>query len=131
MRILKPTLLTLLALIVTVRAQDPRGTFAGRITDSTGAVLPGVEVRVTKTDTDVTATAVSNDAGLFTVPFLLPGLYRVSAELPGFDLHRAATVPPHRGRVRQEVEQVLDGITPAADGQAFQDFGDEDEEHDH
>ncbi len=65
-------------------AQDPRGTMLGRVADSTGAVVPGVEVRATNAQTGVTITALTNDRGNYNMPFLLPAVYRVTAELPGF-----------------------------------------------
>jgi Carboxypeptidase regulatory-like domain/TonB dependent receptor-like, beta-barrel len=65
-------------------AQESRGTIIGRITDASGAVMPGVEVKATNTATNVIATAVTNAAGSFNIPFLLPGIYRVTAEITGF-----------------------------------------------
>ncbi|MBO0799391.1 MAG: carboxypeptidase regulatory-like domain-containing protein, partial [Blastocatellia bacterium] len=65
-------------------AQESRGTIIGRITDASGGTLPGVQVRVVNTATNVIATATTNEAGSFNVPFLIPGAYRVTAELNGF-----------------------------------------------
>jgi len=65
-------------------SQESRGTILGRVVDGSGAVVPGVDVRVTNVATNVTATAKTNDAGSFNVPFLLPGTYRVTAEVSGF-----------------------------------------------
>ncbi|HEY2933180.1 MAG TPA: carboxypeptidase-like regulatory domain-containing protein [Acidobacteriota bacterium] len=84
------TRVALVSLILTsiltssIFAQDPRGTITGRVTDSTGSVVPGVEVRATKLDTGVAATAITNDSGAYALPFLLPGNYRITSELPGF-----------------------------------------------
>ena len=65
-------------------AQDPRGAIRGRVADSTGAVVPNVEVRATNSATGVTASAKTNSSGNFAIPFLLPGTYTISAELTGF-----------------------------------------------
>jgi Carboxypeptidase regulatory-like domain/TonB dependent receptor len=65
-------------------AQESRGTIIGRITDASGAVMPGAEVRAVNTATNVMATAATNEAGNFNIPFLIPGTYRVTAELAGF-----------------------------------------------
>jgi Carboxypeptidase regulatory-like domain/TonB dependent receptor len=65
-------------------AQESRGTIIGRITDASGAVMPGVEVKAVNTATNVMATAATNEAGNFNIPFLIPGTYRVTAELIGF-----------------------------------------------
>lgn len=65
-------------------AQEFRGSVRGTVTDSTGAVLPGVTVTVTNIDTKVVQTAVSDGEGRFTVLYVNPGSYSVSAELSGF-----------------------------------------------
>jgi hypothetical protein len=64
--------------------QDSRGAIAGRVADSSGALMPEVEIRVTNRDTGVTAAARTNPSGHYQIPFLLPGFYTVSAEAAGF-----------------------------------------------
>jgi hypothetical protein len=56
----------------------------GRISDSTGAALPGVSVTVTQTERSQTWQAVSDARGLYRFPFLPVGAYRIVAELNGF-----------------------------------------------
>ena len=65
-------------------AQLDTGTIVGTVTDSSGAVLPGVTVTATQTATGVAQTTVTNDSGQFIFPGLRVGLYTVAAELPGF-----------------------------------------------
>jgi hypothetical protein len=65
-------------------AQDARGTIVGRITDPTGALMPGVDVRATNVATGVAAAAKTNDSGNYTLPYLIPGTYSVAAEITGF-----------------------------------------------
>jgi hypothetical protein len=65
-------------------AQDPRGTIVGRVSDASGGVIPGVEVRATNKATGVVATAKTNEAGNYILPYLLPGAYTVTAENTGF-----------------------------------------------
>jgi hypothetical protein len=65
-------------------AQDARGTIAGRVVDSTGAVIPNADVRVMNVATGVVAATKTNEAGLYTAPHLVPGTYSVTAELAGF-----------------------------------------------
>ncbi|MCS7316317.1 MAG: carboxypeptidase-like regulatory domain-containing protein, partial [Bryobacteraceae bacterium] len=67
-----------------VWAQDPRGAITGSVVDATNAVIPGVLVRATNVETGVSASATSNAAGNYHIPFLPPGTYRVTAELTGF-----------------------------------------------
>src|SRR5438552_4856247 len=57
---------------------------SGTLEDATLAVLPGVSVTATNTATGVTPSAVSNEAGAYNLPSLLPGQYKVTSELPGF-----------------------------------------------
>src|SRR5262245_25616192 len=57
---------------------------SGRVTDATGAVLPGVEVTVTQNQTGLVRTVVTNEAGLYSLPSLPIGPYRLEAALPGF-----------------------------------------------
>src|SRR5438105_513659 len=64
--------------------QISNATVSGTIEDATHAVLPGVMITATNTATGVTTTAVSNEAGTYNLPSLLPGPYKISAELPGF-----------------------------------------------
>jgi Carboxypeptidase regulatory-like domain len=59
-------------------------TLSGAASDATGALIPGVSVSATNTQTGVVTSAVSNEAGTYNFASLQPGVYRVSAELPGF-----------------------------------------------
>jgi len=58
---------------------------SGVVTDPSGALLPGVTITVTNTETSVTNTTITNESGSYNFPSLQPGqAYRVSASLPGF-----------------------------------------------
>jgi hypothetical protein len=65
-------------------AQEFRGAVLGRITDTSGAIVPGAAVRVRNTDTNTSAATKSNDSGNYQVPFLLPGNYAIQVEHEGF-----------------------------------------------
>jgi carboxypeptidase family protein/TonB-dependent receptor-like protein len=65
------------------RAQST-GTLRGTITDSQGAVTPGVTVLIRNQATGVERTVVSDETGLYVAASLAPGLYRVEAQLQGF-----------------------------------------------
>jgi hypothetical protein len=56
----------------------------GIVEDASKARIPGVEVVATNTQTGVEATVVTNDAGAYNIPNLVPGLYTLRASLPGF-----------------------------------------------
>src|SRR5205809_6785630 len=57
---------------------------SGTVKDQTGAVLPGVEVTATQTDTGIARSAVTNETGSYVLPNLPIGPYRLEASLPGF-----------------------------------------------
>src|SRR5689334_23919018 len=57
---------------------------SGTIHDASGAVLPGVEVKATQTDTGIARTTISNETGTFVLPNLPTGPYKLEAALPGF-----------------------------------------------
>ena len=59
-------------------------TFNGRVLDQGDAVLPGVTVTATNTNTGVMRTTVTNDEGQYSMPGLEPGVYDVRTELAGF-----------------------------------------------
>jgi Carboxypeptidase regulatory-like domain/TonB-dependent Receptor Plug Domain/TonB dependent receptor len=65
-------------------AQVSGGTIQGTVTDTSDAVIPGARISVTNTGTAITRTVVTNEAGFYTVPNLLPGNYRVTAAAPRF-----------------------------------------------
>ena len=56
----------------------------GRVTDQSGAVLPGVTVTVANTATGLTRTVVTDGDGSYLVSNLPPGPYRIEATLQGF-----------------------------------------------
>jgi hypothetical protein len=57
---------------------------SGTAKDQSGAVLPGVEITVTKTDTGITRYTITNETGSYVLPNLAIGPYRLEAALPGF-----------------------------------------------
>src|SRR5438034_1888529 len=57
---------------------------SGTVKDQTGAVLPGVEVTATQTETGIARTAVTNETGSYVLSNLAIGPYRLEAGLPGF-----------------------------------------------
>jgi hypothetical protein len=60
------------------------GTILGTVTDSTGAIVPNVNVTVTNTGTNSAFKTVTSSSGDFNAPALNPGTYSVSAEAKGF-----------------------------------------------
>src|SRR6266404_480966 len=56
----------------------------GTASDASGALIPGVSVTATNTQTGVVTTVLSNESGAYNFASLQPGSYKVNAELPGF-----------------------------------------------
>jgi hypothetical protein len=77
-------LLVYLTPLTPAAAQSTSGTISGTIDDGTGALIPGVTVTATNNDTGVASTVVSNEAGTYNFASVAPGVYKVSARLPGF-----------------------------------------------
>src|SRR3954471_5301833 len=65
-------------------AQQGTAEIAGKITDEQGAVLPGVAIVVVNEDTGVFRDLVSGPAGTYFASQLVPGRYKITAKLQGF-----------------------------------------------
>ena len=80
------TLALLLGLPVAALAQTQMTTAAieGVVVDTSGGVLPGVEVEVRNVDTNLTRTLVTDSEGRFSSLQLPPGRYMVTFTLSGF-----------------------------------------------
>src|SRR5437867_6363989 len=83
-----PRLLFLVALILTLTSASAwaqaTAELNGRVTDESGAVLPGVTVTATQTDTGFTRTAVTEGDGAYSLPNLPTGPYKLEVSLQGF-----------------------------------------------
>ena len=78
-------------------AQETRATVSGRIQDPNGAVIPAAKVTALNVSTGV-ATAVNSAAdGNYTIPFLIPGNYIISADAQGFKTAQHTNVILHVG----------------------------------
>src|SRR5438105_11576791 len=75
------------------------GEITGVVTDPAGALVVGAALTVSNPATNLTRTATTNNAGNYTFPSLLPGVYSVKAEMAGFQ-------GEIRGGVELQVQQV-------------------------
>src|SRR5262247_303226 len=78
------SLLLSASLITSAFAQTSNATLGGTVSDSTGAVVPGVTITADNTQTGVVTTVLSNEGGAYQFPNLQTGKYKVSAQLSGF-----------------------------------------------
>jgi hypothetical protein len=77
-------LLVAVAIPAVSPAQDANGRILGTVYDPQGAVIPGAQITVTNTATQVPRTAATDNQGYFQVLALPIGTYRVKAEHAGF-----------------------------------------------
>ncbi len=90
---------TTFSFVTRVFAQDTTGTISGRIVDAQGLAVPSATITVT--GSQGIKTAISDNEGRFTVPFLTPGAYAVRAQLQGF-------VPVDRSDVQVRLGQTVE-----------------------
>ena len=60
------------------------GSLGGRVTDPSGAVVPGASVVARNLATGVEQSAETNHTGLYRFPVIMPGTYSITASLKGF-----------------------------------------------
>jgi hypothetical protein len=65
-------------------AQEFRATLTGQVTDSSGAIVAKAAVKAVNDDTGSIYTAETSNAGVYYIPYVVPGTYTVSASAPGF-----------------------------------------------
>lgn len=102
------------------QSQAINGTIEGTVKDASGAVLPGVTVTVTNTDTGSQRVVVTNESGVFRAPLLQLGRFTVSAELQGFSKFEQVGITLAAGQtvalnIALKVGGLTDAITVTAD----------------
>src|SRR3989441_1607908 len=101
------------------------GEVTGRVTDPSGAVIPGASVILTNVNTSAVRNVATTETGAYTLPSIPPGLYRLRTELPGF---KTAVSEPFGVQVQQVVRldvvlqlgQVSDTVEVAATADLLQ-----------
>jgi Carboxypeptidase regulatory-like domain/TonB dependent receptor len=83
-RIVAATYVAVLLSAGSAHAQFDSAQISGVVQDSTGAVLPGVDVTLMNVGTKIERQAVTNEAGLYTFPNVPVGQYQITAMLSGF-----------------------------------------------
>ena len=70
--------------VIPALSQSTNATISGTVLDPTEARAPNVQVLAENVRTGVVLTNTTNEAGVYIFPSVQPGLYRLTAELPGF-----------------------------------------------
>src|SRR6266851_4145399 len=101
-------------------SQEFRATITGRVLDPSSAAIPNAVVQIRNIGTNEVATAATDAQGSYTIPFLKPGIYNLSAEMAGFkkvthenltlNVGQTATV-----NLTLEVGAVTDTVTVSAE----------------
>ncbi|HKB11939.1 MAG TPA: carboxypeptidase regulatory-like domain-containing protein [Vicinamibacterales bacterium] len=92
MRRLAIAILALLLFPPGAAAQGQSSAVQGHVVDDSGSAMPGVTVVVTHQGSGVFRQVVSNDDGSYFVTGILPGPYRITAELSGFRKYERSDV---------------------------------------
>src|SRR5262249_4013664 len=90
------TILCLLVICVSVfpvSGQNTSVSIPGVVQDTSGAVIPGVQVKLINQEQAVTAReTITNEAGIYLFSALPAATYTVTAELPGFKNYKKTDV---------------------------------------
>src|SRR5438067_11872618 len=106
-------------------AQAVKGSLVGNVTDTSGAVLPGVTVTITEVNTNISYSTTTNESGYYTFSNLKDGTYRVKSELSGFKrvLREGVEVPVNstvRIDLKMEVGALEESVTVVAESPLLQ-----------
>jgi hypothetical protein len=127
LRCLLLTLCVITLLIAPMYAQKTTGTLTGTVTDPSGAVVANAPVTVTDPATGATRTATTDNQGVYSVPELQPGTYKVSVKAANFkeavvnavDIHVASTsnvnVKLQLGKASEQIEVEANAIQVQTD----------------
>ena len=112
-------LLAVLTLAAPAWAQFDTAQVSGTILDSSGGVLPGVDVVLVAEGTGLERRAVTNEAGLYNFPNVPVGDYRINATLSGFKPVARTGVRVNAGlNIRVDVSLEVGGLTEVVQVQA-------------
>jgi hypothetical protein len=100
-----------LLLAPTAQAQVTTADILGRVTDSSGAVLPGATITIVNTATRDTRTQTSNDTGDYVFNLLPIGTYTVAIELQGFSTQMTTVTVATGDRARVDAKLNLGNVS--------------------
>src|SRR5438132_2688692 len=112
MRFLRNGATAILLFVSVLAAQGVRATIVGRVTDDSGAVVPGANITITNTGTNESRSVTVNDSGEYAIPQLAPGQYTLTAEYTGFNkVVRSGIALETNQQARFDVVLKVGGIT--------------------
>lgn len=87
-----PLLAFALLLSATALAQGERGSLSGIVTDASGAIIPNAEVVALNIATNIETRTTTTDAGVYRLPYLPVGTYKITVKANGFQTTVASNV---------------------------------------
>jgi hypothetical protein len=105
--------------------QEFRATVSGHVTDESGAAMPNVTVEITNTETNQSTKSITTTQGVYTLPLLNPGTYRLTASATGFKNYVQAGIVLDVGDskgidIKMEIGSASESITVAAEALTLQ-----------
>ncbi len=112
--------LVVLLIAAAAPAQEYRSTLSGRVLDAQQAVVPGAKITLVAVETGARYETVAGAEGQYTVPFLPPGAYNISAEAQGFKRYvreKVQMVTNERRAldINLEIGQIAETVTVSAE----------------
>jgi hypothetical protein len=106
------TFLALFALLSPLAFAQNTASMVGVVSDASGGVIPGANVKVTRQETGTVSEVQSNPTGFYTVAALEPGIYSVEVSAEGFKTFRRSEVVLNvRDRARVDVTLDIGQVT--------------------
>jgi len=114
-----------LSLSLPLLGQTSRGTVLGHITDSSGAIVSGAKVTLRNVNTGTAATFTTSTTGDYVFVNLIPGIYELDFEAPGFKtVHTSGLNVQVEQTLRQDIRldpgRVSESVTVAGTAQTLQ-----------
>jgi hypothetical protein len=97
-------------LVLSSQAQSFRGSIQGTVTDTTGAAIPGAQVKVFSPSTGLSRAVATNDLGGYVVPELPLGAYSITIEKEGFRSTTLNGVPVGVGSATRADARLVTGM---------------------
>lgn len=109
----------------TANAQVLYGSITGTVTDDTGAVIPGAQIKITNRDTGQVRETASNESGIYNFTNTFAGTYDLAATADGFRAYNASGITVSvntvtRVNVPLQIGQVTEQITVEASAAVLQ-----------
>ncbi len=102
LRVLSLRFLTLLMAMVyvsTIAGQEFRATISGHVYDASGAAVPRARIQALNVANNESSQASTNASGVYSIPFLRPGVYRITVTADGFKQYARENVTLQVGQI--------------------------------